>query len=228
MGGGCGAGVVGGAMSAADRLKSYVERINRLMDERDALNGDIRDVFQEVKSAGFSPPALRKVIAAMRMDADKRDEIEAMVEMYRAAVGLAKPEAVEMLASGKTIRETNRVTGVALGTLSRRSKTVAKSKMEQDTETDRADYDGVPEGQAAKGASRLPPRPDPISQSPAGAASPQSSATDSDPVVAPPPPSAAPVGDTKDDGLTLPAYLRRTPGQAAAGDTVRRDLVGRA
>lgn len=117
-------------MTAADRLKSYVERINRLMDERDALSGDIRDVFQEVKSAGFSPPALRKVIAAMRMDPDKRDEIEAMVEMYRAAVGLARPEAVEMLEAGKTIRETNRATGVALGTLHRRSKTVAKSKME--------------------------------------------------------------------------------------------------
>lgn len=117
-------------MSATERLKQFTARINRLMDEREAITGDIADVYQEVKSAGFSGPALRKVIAAMRMDEAKRNEIEAMVEMYRAAVGLARPEAVEMLESGKTIRETNRATGVALGTLHRRSKTVAKSKTE--------------------------------------------------------------------------------------------------
>lgn len=152
-------------MSAAERLKQFTARINRLMDERDTLTSDIGDVYQEVKSAGFSGPALRKVIAAMRMDESKRNEIEAMVEMYRAAVGLARPEAVEMLESGKTIRETNRATGVALGTLHRRSKTVLKAKTEHPERT--AAHDGAaPQGEPDRAK---PASPDPIAKSEAGA-----------------------------------------------------------
>jgi uncharacterized protein (UPF0335 family) len=153
-------------MSATERLKQFTARINRLMDERDTLTSDIGDVYQEVKSAGFSGPALRKVIAAMRMDESKRNEIEAMVEMYRAAVGLARPEAVEMLESGKTIRETNRATGVALGTLHRRSKTVQKSKTEHPERT--AAHDGAaPQGEPDRAK---PASPDPMPPSSAAAA----------------------------------------------------------
>jgi uncharacterized protein (UPF0335 family) len=157
-------------MSAADNLKSLAERILRLMGERDAIGGDIKDVFQEVKSAGFNSAALRKVIAAMRMDPEKRQALEFDVDAYRLAVGLDRAKAEEMLADGAGIRETHRATGAPLATLQRRSASRAKTKSGT-PETDRADYDGAPEGQAAKGASRLPPRPDPIPKSEAGASS---------------------------------------------------------
>lgn len=77
------------------RIKSFSDRINRLMDDRDDVGSDIRDVYQEVKSAGYKPRALRKVIADQRRKADPEHDAE--VERYRVALGLA----VEAVKSGE-------------------------------------------------------------------------------------------------------------------------------
>jgi len=70
------------------QLKSIVERINKLMDDRDEVSGDIRDVFTEAKSDGFDIPALRAIIRAQREDAEKRRSREAMIDLYRGTLGI--------------------------------------------------------------------------------------------------------------------------------------------
>ena len=68
------------------RLKSFADRIDRLEEERKAIGGDVRDVYVEVKSAGYNPKALRKVLADRRRKTD--DQLEAEIERYRAALGV--------------------------------------------------------------------------------------------------------------------------------------------
>lgn len=70
------------------QLKALVERINRLMDDRDEVSSDIREVFQEAKSGGFDLPALRAIVRAQREDAEKRRNREAMIDLYRGELGI--------------------------------------------------------------------------------------------------------------------------------------------
>jgi len=70
------------------QLKALVERINRLMDDRDEVSSDIRDVFAEAKSAGYDLPALRAIIRSLREDADKRRNREAMIDLYSNELGI--------------------------------------------------------------------------------------------------------------------------------------------
>lgn len=70
------------------QLKSLVERINKLMDDRDEVSSDIRDVFAEAKSVGYDLPALRAIIRAQREDAEKRRNREAMIDLYRGELGV--------------------------------------------------------------------------------------------------------------------------------------------
>jgi uncharacterized protein (UPF0335 family) len=70
------------------RLKSLVERINTLMDARDEVSSDIRDVFAEAKSSGFDLPAMRAIIRSQREDAEKRRNREALVDLYRGELGI--------------------------------------------------------------------------------------------------------------------------------------------
>ncbi len=77
--------MVGGV--AADRLKSIVSRIERLETERKALGEDVKDIYQEAKSAGFDVKALRQLIRERKQDADERAERGVMLEIYRAALG---------------------------------------------------------------------------------------------------------------------------------------------
>lgn len=75
--------------AAADpnaRLKSFAERIDRLEEEKKAISGDVKDVYTEVKSAGYNAKALRKVLADRRRKSD--DELAADMELYRAALGV--------------------------------------------------------------------------------------------------------------------------------------------
>jgi uncharacterized protein (UPF0335 family) len=101
------------------KLKSLVERIERLMDERDGLGEDIRDVFTEVKSAGYVPKVLRKVIVRRRMDPDKRAEEDSWQEMYESALDGPTRKAVEMAAAGATLREIEAETGIKRSTAER-------------------------------------------------------------------------------------------------------------
>lgn len=72
----------------ADRLKSFVERIEKLDEERKAISGDIRDVYSEAKGVGYDVKTIRKVVALRKMDAAERDEQEALLDTYCHALGV--------------------------------------------------------------------------------------------------------------------------------------------
>jgi uncharacterized protein (UPF0335 family) len=73
---------------AADRLRSIVDRIERLEEERKALGGDIRDIYAEAKSAGFDVKVLRQLIRVRRQEAADVEEQETMLDVYRRALGM--------------------------------------------------------------------------------------------------------------------------------------------
>lgn len=72
---------------AGDRLKSFIERIERLEGEKKDLAEDIRDVYTEAKSSGFDVKILRKVIALRKLDDADRQEQEELIDLYMRAVG---------------------------------------------------------------------------------------------------------------------------------------------
>ena len=76
---------------AADRLRSLVDRIERLEEERKALGGDIRDIYAEAKSAGFDVKVLREVLRVRKKDKQERDEQETLLDLYMHAIETAKP-----------------------------------------------------------------------------------------------------------------------------------------
>lgn len=73
---------------AADRLRSLVERIERLEEERKNINGDIKDIYAEAKSAGFDVKVLRTLIRIRRLDAAQVEEQESLLDLYRHAIGM--------------------------------------------------------------------------------------------------------------------------------------------
>ncbi|HYI43459.1 MAG TPA: DUF2312 domain-containing protein [Sphingomicrobium sp.] len=73
---------------AADQLRLFIERIERLEEEKKAIADDVRDVYSEAKSNGYCTKTMRKVIALRRMEAHDRQEADALIETYRAALGL--------------------------------------------------------------------------------------------------------------------------------------------
>lgn len=78
--------IVGGI--AVDRLRSLIERIERLEEEKKALSSDIRDIFAEAKLAGFDVKIMRAVIKLRKMNAADRDEQEFILDTYRKALDL--------------------------------------------------------------------------------------------------------------------------------------------
>lgn len=73
---------------AADRLRSLVERIERLEEEKKALTDDIRDVYAEAKSAGFDVKVLRQLIRLPRSQPAEIEEQETLLDLYRRALGM--------------------------------------------------------------------------------------------------------------------------------------------
>lgn len=73
---------------AADRLRSIVERVERLSDEKKALSSDISDVFKEAKGAGFDVKALRHIIKMRTWEPADLEEHETLVDLYRRALGM--------------------------------------------------------------------------------------------------------------------------------------------
>jgi uncharacterized protein (UPF0335 family) len=71
-----------------DQLKAFVERVERLEEEKKALSDDIRDVYAEAKANGFDTKALRAVVRMRKQDADERKEQEAILETYLHALGM--------------------------------------------------------------------------------------------------------------------------------------------
>jgi uncharacterized protein (UPF0335 family) len=76
------------ARIAKDHLKAFVERIERLEEEKKTISDDIRDVYAEAKANGFDTKALRVVIRMRKEDADERKEHEAILETYLHALGM--------------------------------------------------------------------------------------------------------------------------------------------
>jgi uncharacterized protein (UPF0335 family) len=73
---------------AADQLKSIIERIERLEEEKKALSDDIKDVYGEAKANGFDTKVLRKLVALRKIDRDERMEQQAIMDLYCQALGM--------------------------------------------------------------------------------------------------------------------------------------------
>jgi uncharacterized protein (UPF0335 family) len=73
---------------AADQLRSYIERIERLEEEKQGIASDIRDVFAEAKGSGYDTKAMRQLLKLRKMEAHERDEQEHMLDVYKRALGM--------------------------------------------------------------------------------------------------------------------------------------------
>lgn len=73
---------------AADELRLLIERVERLEEEKKGIGDDIRDVYGEAKARGYDPATMRRVVRLRKMEKNARDEAQALLETYAAAVGL--------------------------------------------------------------------------------------------------------------------------------------------
>lgn len=73
---------------SAEHLKQFVERIERLEEEKKSLTNDIKDVYQEAKANGFDVKTLREVIKIRKMDSSDLEEQEYLLDTYKRALGL--------------------------------------------------------------------------------------------------------------------------------------------
>ena len=70
-----------------NQLNSLINRIEKCQDEADIIKADIKEIYSEAKAFGYDPKIMRKVIALRRQDADKREEEQALIDTYLAALG---------------------------------------------------------------------------------------------------------------------------------------------
>ena len=77
------------AENTDDRLRLLIERVERLEEEKKGISDDIKDVYAEAKAVGYDVKVLRQVIRLRKMKPDDRKEMEAVLEAYMAALGLA-------------------------------------------------------------------------------------------------------------------------------------------
>lgn len=73
---------------AKDQLKSIIERVERLEEDKAAIASDIKDVYSEAKGNGFDAKALRRIVALRKQDPDKRAEQDAILDTYMHALGM--------------------------------------------------------------------------------------------------------------------------------------------
>jgi uncharacterized protein (UPF0335 family) len=88
---------VGGV--AVERLRSFIERIERLEEEKRALSGDIKEVYAEAKGTGFEPKIMRQIVKIRKMDKDEVDEEESLLDLYKRALGMMPEAAIETRAA---------------------------------------------------------------------------------------------------------------------------------
>ncbi|MDC3116232.1 DUF2312 domain-containing protein [Alphaproteobacteria bacterium] len=74
--------------SKDNRLKSFIERIERLEEEKNNILADIKEVYSEAKSSGYEPKIMRKVLIIRKMDIDERLEQDALLDTYRNALDI--------------------------------------------------------------------------------------------------------------------------------------------
>ena len=80
--------LIPGSGAGADQLTQFIERIERLEEEKRALMADIRDVYSEAKGTGFEPKIMRQLVKMRAMDRELLQEQDELLDTYRAAVGL--------------------------------------------------------------------------------------------------------------------------------------------
>ncbi len=73
---------------AADQLRLFIERIERLEEEKTGIADDIKDVYLEAKSQGYDAKIMREMVKLRKMDKDRRDEFYSLMETYANALGL--------------------------------------------------------------------------------------------------------------------------------------------
>jgi uncharacterized protein (UPF0335 family) len=73
---------------AAERLRSFIERIERLEEEKKGLADDIKDIYGEAKATGFETKIMRQIIRLRKMEKADRQEQETLLELYKSALGL--------------------------------------------------------------------------------------------------------------------------------------------
>ncbi len=73
---------------AADRLKSFIERIERLEEEKAAIANDVKEIYAEAKSSGFDTKIMRQIVRLRKMEAHDREEQEQLLDLYKQAIGL--------------------------------------------------------------------------------------------------------------------------------------------
>ncbi len=88
---------VGGV--AGEQLKSFIERIERLEEEKRALSGDIKEVYAEARGTGFEPKIMRQIIKLRRMDKEEVDEEESLLDLYKRALGMMPGAEIEVQAA---------------------------------------------------------------------------------------------------------------------------------
>jgi uncharacterized protein (UPF0335 family) len=74
---------------AGQELKQFIERVERLEEEKKAISGDIREVFAEMKGRGFDVRAVREIIKMRKQDHSQRKEMEAILELYMSALNMS-------------------------------------------------------------------------------------------------------------------------------------------
>ena len=77
---------VGGV--AGQRLRSFIERVERLEEEKANLMEDIKETYAEAKGVGFDAKTMRKIVSLRKMDAEKRRESEELLDLYKSAIGM--------------------------------------------------------------------------------------------------------------------------------------------
>lgn len=89
---------------SGDRIKSFIERVEKLLEERKAIQGDIQNVFAEAKGVGYDVKTMRKLIVVRAMDAADRAERETLLDTYAHAIGM-EPISGAMLPSEEDLIE---------------------------------------------------------------------------------------------------------------------------
>lgn len=74
---------------AADQLRLFIERIERLEEEKRGMSDDIKEVYSESKSQGYDPKIMKMIVRLRRLDTHTRQETDAILDTYRNALGLA-------------------------------------------------------------------------------------------------------------------------------------------
>ncbi len=72
-----------------DQLRLFIERIERLEEERKGISDDVRDVYSEAKSQGYDSKIMKQIVRLRKMTQDDRQEMEAILDLYKSALGLA-------------------------------------------------------------------------------------------------------------------------------------------